>query len=241
MVLFKKCQAFTIFTFVDQGASIQAFDLGDIGLGESVTTTYDVEIGNDVETGTYTNTATAEADNHDPVSADENVDVEAPIVLGETTEAELDITKTADVEYTNPDSTVVYTVVVTNNGTEDAQNVVLVDQLPEGFVFEGTTDQVKSWEFTTITMGSSETVTYNATVNSNTTEGMYDNVAVVNADNADENNASETVEVRNVAVLGELVDTGTTFRDYLLYFLGISLVVTGIWFSTREKRLARSK
>ncbi|MFA6525722.1 MAG: DUF11 domain-containing protein, partial [Patescibacteria group bacterium] len=176
--------------------------------------------------------------NHDDISDSAIVDVEAPIVLGETTKAELALIKTADVEYTNPAGTVEYTLTLTNNGTEDAQNVVLTDQLPEGFVFEGTTDVVKVWDFSTIAVGAAETITYKATVNANATAGMYENVALATADNSDDAGASATVEVRAVSVLGELVDTGTTARDYLLYIGGVMLVISGIWFSTREKKLS---
>ncbi|MFA6572816.1 MAG: SdrD B-like domain-containing protein [Patescibacteria group bacterium] len=225
-------------TFVDGGGTTVALVLGDIEIGQSKTTTYDVKIADNATSGSYENLAVASADNHDDISDSAIVEVENPVVLGETTEAELALIKTADVEYTNPAGTVEYTLTVTNNGTEDAQNVVLTDQLPDGFVFEGTTDVVKVWNFSTIAVGAAETVTYKATVNANTTAGMYENVALAKADNSDDAGASAIVEVRAVSVLGALVDTGTTTRDYLLYIGGVMLVISGIWFFTREKNLS---
>lgn len=228
-------------TFADGGKDFKSFTLGDVGIGESVTLTYDVNVDDTASTGSYENLATTYADNYGKVTATATVEVESPIVLGETTEAELTLTKSADVEFTNPGGLVEYTVTITNNGTEDAQNVILTDHLPEGLVFESTTELVSIWEFSTIAVGATETLTYKASVNSGTAKGMYDNIVVATADNAEENSATSTVEVRDVSVLGDLTETGTTFRDYVLYFLGVILVASGIWFFTKEKKLARSK
>ncbi|MFA6392276.1 MAG: SdrD B-like domain-containing protein [Patescibacteria group bacterium] len=228
-------------TFVEGGGTTVALVLGDIAIGQSKTTTYDVKVADTATTGSYENLAEAHADNHAKISDSAIVNVEAPIVLGDTTEAELALIKTADVEFTNPGGMVEYTLTITNNGTEDAQNVVLTDQLPEWFVFEGTTDAVKLWEFATIAVGSAETVTYKVSVDAAATAGMYDNVALATADNSENAGASATVEVRAVSVLGALVETGSTLRDYILYFAGIMLVVSGIFFSTRERKLQQTK
>jgi uncharacterized repeat protein (TIGR01451 family) len=225
-------------TFVDSGLDTVTLVLGDIIAGDSETVTYDVKVADTATTGSYENLAEAYANNHAKVSDSAIVAVTAPIVLGETTEAELALTKSANVEFTNPGGTVEYTLTIANNGTEDAQNVVMTDQLPEGFVFEGTTDAMKVWNFSTIAMGSAETVTYNVTVSANAVDGKYENVALATADNSEDANASASVEIRAVSVLGELVDTGTSARDYMLYVAGIMLIVSGIWFFTRNRKLS---
>jgi LPXTG-motif cell wall-anchored protein len=63
-------------------------------------------------------------------------------------------------------------------------------------------------------------------------------VALATADNSEDANASASVEIRAVSVLGELVDTGTSARDYMLYVAGIMLIVSGIWFFTRNRKLS---
>jgi len=68
----------TNLTFADGGDNTKTFTLGDLAIGDSVTKTYDVVVSNNSGAGTYTNTATAEADNHSPISAEVDVDVVLP-------------------------------------------------------------------------------------------------------------------------------------------------------------------
>lgn len=222
-----------------EGGTTKTFSLGDIDPGDSVTQTYDAVVGESTEAGDYVNTATAEADNHDPVSDDATVEVRIPIVEGETT-PELEITKEVDVEFANPGDTISYTVVVKNIGDGDAINVILTDTLPDGFVFDGTDEVVKVWQLGDMAPGDSKTITYAVNVKNDVTAGLYENLAVTSADNADEKSAKVDVEVREIAVLGtELPDTGTSALDYLYYLIGIITFIVGLW--TLQKKNAKKR
>ncbi|MBU2235484.1 DUF11 domain-containing protein, partial [Patescibacteria group bacterium] len=212
-----------------EGGTTKTFSLGDIDPGKSVTQTYDAIVGENTEAGDYVNTATADADNHDPVSDDATVEVRIPEVKGEAT-PELEITKEVNVEFANPGDTISYTVMVKNIGDGEAINVILTDTLPEGFVFDGTDEVVKVWNLGNMVPGAFKTVTYAVNVKDDVTPGVYENLAVVNADNADEKSAKVDVEVRAIVVLGtELPDTGTSAVDYLYYLIGIITFLIGLW------------
>jgi uncharacterized repeat protein (TIGR01451 family)/fimbrial isopeptide formation D2 family protein len=213
-----------------EGGTTKTFSLGDIDPGDSVTQTYDAVVGESTEAGDYVNVATADADNHDPVSDDATVEVRLPIVKGDETAPELEITKEVDVEFANPGDTISYTVVVKNVGDGDAINVILTDTLPEGFVFDGTDEVVKVWQLGDMAPGDSKTITYAVNVKDDVTPGMYENLAVVGADNATEKEAKVDVEVRAITVLGTtLPDTGTSLLDYLYYLIGIVTFIIGLW------------
>jgi uncharacterized repeat protein (TIGR01451 family) len=112
------------------GAPLQGLlvcSITDIEDGDTVTLTYTVQTGS---AGTINNLATAGAATGDPDatnnSAAFNVEVTAP-------EADLNLVKTVG---PNPDplgGSVTYTLTVTNQGPEDAVNVVLLDQVSGSF------------------------------------------------------------------------------------------------------------
>ncbi|USN53123.1 MAG: DUF11 domain-containing protein [Candidatus Nomurabacteria bacterium] len=70
-------------------------NLGDLAVGDSISTSYEVTVGNSVSSGDYVNTATARADNADPVTATATVSVSAGQVLGVSDEASTEDTNTA--------------------------------------------------------------------------------------------------------------------------------------------------
>ncbi|MFA6392277.1 MAG: SdrD B-like domain-containing protein [Patescibacteria group bacterium] len=217
-----------------EGGTTKTFALGNINPGASVTQTYDAVVGKDTKAGNYVNTASAKADNHSQVSDDATLEVRIPEVKGDAT-PELDITKTVNVEFTNPGDTISYTIVVKNIGDGEAINVILTDQLPEGFVYDGTEDVVKMWDLGNMAPDASKTITYAVNVLSNVTAGMYENIAVVGADNAENKSAMADVEVREIVVLGDVLpDTGTSALDYLYYLIGIATLIIGLWTIQRK-------
>ena len=229
-------------TFVDGGDNTKIFTLGDLAIGDSVTKTYDVVVSNNSGAGTYTNTATAEADNPSPISAQTDVAVVLPTVLGEETNPDLAITKTANVEFANPGNTVEYTVKITNNGDGDATNVTLTDQLPSGFTFDGTTDSVKAWELGSIAPSEEKITTYAVKIGTDVPAGTYDNLAIAAADNNDEITAQAPLEIRAITVLGAtLEETGTSWMDYLIYIVGIGLLAFGIGLFLKKENQAKAK
>ena len=227
----------TNLTFVSGGGNTKTFELGDLAIGDSVTKTYNVLVADDSGAGTYTNTATAEADNHSPISAQADLGVVLPTVLGDETSPDLAIVKTVNVAFANPGNTVEYTVKITNNGDGDATNVTLTDQLPSGFTFDGTTDAVKAWELGDLAPNEEKTVTYKVKIADNMTAGTYNNLAIANADNNDDVTAQAPLEVRAIAVLGaSLEETGTGWMDYLYYLAGLNLLFLGLWLHVRKQK-----
>ncbi|MFA6098651.1 MAG: hypothetical protein WCV50_02660 [Patescibacteria group bacterium] len=191
------------FTFADNGIGTHDWDLGDLTANESTTVSYVVNISENANQGTYENIAVASADNYGNVSTKVPVQIEFK-TIGKKAPS-LTITKTADKSLANPASTVGYTVTIANNGDAPAFNVVLKDTLPAGFVFDdGAT--TRTWTLGDLAPTEKKIITYFAKVDASAAAAIYDNVAVVTADNVDDISAVATVEVRTVQVLGAETD-----------------------------------
>lgn len=76
------------FRFKASGLSSTTFSLGTLEIGGTKSLTYTSVVGDTVVPGTYTNAATAQADNADPVAVTSPVDVAQLQVLGATVEEE---------------------------------------------------------------------------------------------------------------------------------------------------------
>lgn len=70
--------------------------LGQLDAGKTVSTSYTVNVAEDVAAGTYVNAASVTASNHDPVVAKASVDVTIPEVKGATTTVEPTTTEPKD-------------------------------------------------------------------------------------------------------------------------------------------------
>jgi len=193
---------------------------GTLAIGESATFTYEVKVAADTITGEYDNTATADATEVDPKTAKTTVAVKVGEVLGETAEPALSVVKTVDAPFANPGDTVTYTVVVKNTGDATAENVILDDNLPAGLAFvQGGTDK-RQWQLGDLEAGESVTIVYDVLVNKAVTNGKYDNVATAHADNVDPVEDKADIQVRQPAVLGEvLAETGVGVRDLAIFGL----------------------
>lgn len=212
------------FTYGVGGGTTKTFDLGTIAPGASVTTTYAAKVGSGVTAGTYSNTATAKGSNTASVSATSAVAVHVPTVLGAQSPV-LTITKSVNTGTTNPGKTLTYTMVIKNTGEGDATNVVVTDTLPSGFAFIGG-GATKSWTFSTLAHGASQTITAEVSVSTTAKAGDYVNTASVKADGLDPVSASATVHLVVPQVLG-LATTGVSLRDYVFFILGIVLLSLG--------------
>ncbi len=102
-----------------------------LAVGAPVTFTIVADVDPGVAAATYTNEATAAADETDPDPG--NNDDSADIEVGE--EADLEIIKEADAPSLVPGTTGTYTITVINNGPSDALNVVVNDVLPPELSF----------------------------------------------------------------------------------------------------------
>lgn len=224
------------FTYVNGGGSTQTFTLGELAPGASVATSYQATVSSNQTAGLHTNTATASADNHPAISATSVVDVRVPQVLGVTALPTLEISKTADVPFAGPDTTVNYTVTVKNVGDATAVNVVLHDTLPKGFTFtSGGRD--KDWNLGNLEPGTARVINYPVHVSPTVKAGKYTNVATAQADNADQVSAKHTLPVKVARVLG-LATTGPSALDYVLLTAGALLLLFGA-LGLRRKREER--
>lgn len=223
-------------TFVG-GKTNKTFDLGDIAIGKSASKTYKVNIAENAKSGTYENIAIAYADNHDSVTVVSEVKL-VPIVLGDTTEPELAVSKSVNVAYANPGDVVEYKVVLTNNGSGDAMNVTVTDQLPLSFLFEETKDVTSKWSFESVAAGETKEIVYKVMIDKDAKSGNYENVAMVTADELDDLSANSSLEVRETEVLGGLTETGAAPYDYLYYLAGLLLIASGfgVFYTYSQKK-----
>lgn len=222
------------FSFVTGSASttpdsvvgqVITWNVGDLAASADFSVTYDATISADQAAGTYTNTAVADANRLDDVSATSDVEVRVPVVHGAAT-PHLLINKVASKTVVNPGNTLTYTVTVTNDGDGEALNVEVTDTLPAGFTFVVGGGSTKTFSLGTMQSEEVKTITYDVKVGATVTKGNYTNTAVATADDVDPATAHATVEVKVPAVLG-LADTGASFRDYLVFMLGLLFVAFG--------------
>jgi len=106
-------------------------DLGEVAKDEVVTITLVVDVPSDVvsDTSAYTNTATVGSASLDSDSTN-NTDSE-PVNV--TEQADLQIRKVANPDPATPGEDLNYTILVTNTGPSDADNVTISDTLPSDF------------------------------------------------------------------------------------------------------------
>ena len=148
-------------------------------------------------------------------------ETEEIIVLGEEGEPTLLIEKTIEQAFANNgDEGIEYQIIITNNGTLTAFDVILNDSLPDGLVYSGTNENLKTWNLGDIESGKSVITKYNVDVLSSAKSGVYENIARVSASNHDEVSDTASLEVREIVVLAE---TGFRFMEFLLLF-GFALV-----------------
>jgi len=105
-----------------------ACHLGDLAAGASAVVYLDVRVEAALpDDATIVNSATASSSAADPNLADNTAAISTPV----HTAADLEISKTSDADVYQPSSTVQYIIIVTNHGASDAQDVVVVDNLPD--------------------------------------------------------------------------------------------------------------
>lgn len=96
----------------------------DPGEGFSVHVVSDTDpSGEECVSGTLPNTATADADNHAPITASDTIAIECP---------DISITKVADADIVDAGDDIGFTIEVTNAGPGQAKDVTISDPLPAG-------------------------------------------------------------------------------------------------------------
>ncbi len=225
------------FTFVDTGLATKTTSLGDLAIGQSKTLTYVVQINGFQPAGTYINTASAKGDNTTTVIATSTVEVRVPQVLGATSEPTLTIIKTVSPTTTTPGGIITYTITIKNIGDADATNVSIADSLPGGFTFVDTGTRTHTFNLGTIEPSHTRVIHYDVKVGSSVKAGVYKNVAVLTADDLEQQIVKAAVTIKAPAVLG-LATTGPSVRDYLIFLAGMVLCAAGLTL-TRTARHGR--
>jgi uncharacterized repeat protein (TIGR01451 family) len=217
--------------FTEGGGVTKTFAIGELAPGASTSVRYDVSVAGDLAPGFYDNLATVKADNDDPISDTARLEVRAPAVLSGEAQPELRIKKTVDRDLTNPGATLLYTVTVKNIGEAIAENVKIVDQLPNGLSFVSNSETNHTWKLGDIPAGESRAVTYKVKVNSSVKSGTYTNIATASARDLNPVSDEANVDVRIPAVLGAetaLPETGFGGLDWMITFFLLVCISVGL-------------
>ncbi|MFA6098649.1 MAG: DUF4215 domain-containing protein [Patescibacteria group bacterium] len=183
---------------------------GTDGVGEHQQCNADCRLENLPYCGDGIKNGTEECDTTDGITGDQTCSETCTIVEPEPTlNPVLSIIKSVDKTTTNPGTTLVYTVTVSNSGSVEATDVVMTDALPAGFTFanadgSNSGDTNKTWNLGDLAAGGDTTVTYNVLVDSNAGSRIYTNTATATASNFTGSvTAKADVNVIITKVLGE--------------------------------------
>jgi len=182
------------------------WDIGSLNVGQSKQIIINVNINEEV-TGTIINNANVTSNTYDP-STEDNNDV-ALVSIGSV--ADLSITKTANTNFVYVGDYIIYTINVTNNGPDTAENVVVYDDLPNevSFVssnpnFSGISDSTYWWNIGSLNVDETKQITINVIVNF-VPAGIINNIAYVTSDThdptPDDTEDSEQITMGNSADL----------------------------------------
>ncbi|MBZ0307155.1 MAG: DUF11 domain-containing protein, partial [Anaerolineae bacterium] len=149
------------------------WDVGGLTAGETATLNITATVDTGTSGGTITNTASITVFNILDTNASNNSDW-IDITIG-TPEADLLLSKIVDNATPNESSPVTYTISVTNNGTNTATNVMVMDSLPSGVTYSSDLpDQgfynpaSGEWTVGTLPVGSTVSLQIFVTTNSGT-------------------------------------------------------------------------
>jgi len=165
-----------------------------------------------------------------------------PVVLGESGEPNLTISKRlTNAEFANPgQGNIEFEIIITNNGNLTAFEVMIIDQLPDGFFFDSTERTTQVWVPGDIAPDEVRTIHYLVEAVDAILPGEYENKVEVSALNHEPVKASADIEVREVSVLGmmqeKLEETGFSLRELvLILILIISLSLLAQTLKTRKQ------
>jgi uncharacterized repeat protein (TIGR01451 family) len=197
------------------GSGTVTGSLGTIAPGASATVTINVNV-NEATRGTLSNTASVTSTETDSNTA--NNSATQPTTVNAS--VDLAITKVDDIDPITPNSTLTYTMVVTNNGPSQATGVVVNDTLPTGLTFVSATSTVGTatnagnvitGNIGTLNSGASATITVTATVDS-TASGQLVNTATVSGTETDSNQSNNSAtQNTDIAIPGSI--SGRVYID----------------------------
>jgi uncharacterized repeat protein (TIGR01451 family) len=171
--------------------------------GTTATFTLIVQVAGNA-TGTINNTATATSDTDDNNSGNDSGSA-PPVTAGGAGNSDLGVTKSTNTSTASPGDPVAYTITVTNNGPDAANEVIVTDTLPPSLLFQSIT-AAAGFTCTTPAAGATGTITctggpiangatavftLNTTVAPGAT-GSISNSVSVSSSNSDSNGTNST-------------------------------------------------
>jgi uncharacterized repeat protein (TIGR01451 family) len=213
-------------TYVSSSPSQGSYDnvsgiwtVGSIANAASATLTITATVDTGTGGTTIVNTASVTASDQVDNNPANDSDTASITVHG----ADLGVTKTVNDSTPPEGSTIVYTVVLTNNGPDTATNIQVNDQLPAGvtYVSHSVTDGVYIkasgvWILGSVPNGASRTLTLTATVDAGTAGTTITNTATIAiADQPDGNTAnnSDSADIVPETVVGADLAIAKTVDD----------------------------
>ncbi len=194
---------------LDTGVEIYRdfWDLGTVFAGEEILIEYSLEITVDIESGTYINEATIEGfDTNREVYVSAIASSRNKIINDiepeEIFEPSVVMSRTSRSNFVNPGGQIDFEIIIANNGRGEALGVEVTEILPEHLTYSGTEESVGSWKFEMIGPGGIENILYSVTVSEKAREGFYESYLSLVGDNIDNGFLADSIEVREVKVLG---------------------------------------
>lgn len=207
----------------DYNENTGIWNIESLGIGETVELNIICSVN---QTGFFENFVSVNATEHDYDPTNNN-DSEMIYV---SQASDLSIQKTVNASIVNFNDIIKWTVVVTNNGPDDAVNVRVVDFLPEGFTYVDSTMTKGNYNdgvFTVGNLGVKEKVTIEIITLVEAT-GDFVNVANVKSDNYDpdltNNEAEKDIFVNpasDLLVIKSVSDSNPQFRDIITWTIEI--------------------
>jgi uncharacterized repeat protein (TIGR01451 family) len=218
----------------DANTRIITWNVGNLVAGDSFTPTVTATVTSEAAAKTLVNTASARNDQmEDPMSAQASIYVPS---------ADLVLTKTVD--NTNPTvkDTVIFTLIVNNNGPDTAVDVTVNDKLPAGLTYVshtanfGTYDPATGlWTISSLPNGASAVLTITAVVDESGQIVNQANVTALTWDpNLDDNAASAAMNVQAQPVSGKTVDMEKTGAPIFGLLLAFFMLVAGMVLPRRK-------
>jgi uncharacterized repeat protein (TIGR01451 family) len=212
------------------------WNVGNLANVSQFTATVTAEVTSEAAAKTLVNTATADSDQIvDPISTTASIYVPSADVV---------LTKTVDNAKPNVKDTVIYTLIVNNNGPDTSVNVTVFDKLPGGLTYVshtanyGTYDlETGLWKIGNLPNGESAVLTITAVVDGS---GQIINVADVSSETWDPNLygtvASVTMDVQAepVPVSGKTVEMQKTGAPIFGLLLAFFMVLAGMVLPKRK-------
>lgn len=170
------------------------WNFGNLAKG-NYTATLVVNVYSPLANGTkINNTATINADGINPVIASADTTVSSGPILK--------MDKLVDKAIANAGDTVLYTIKVTNDGTDTAKNVKVTDTLPAGFTLEANGQSTINYDFGDIIAGQTVATSFSVKIDASVVAGTYTNTATLTASNYANLSAAKSIDVKNPTVLG---------------------------------------